>query len=109
MTDLYVTKRSQIVYSTSQKKNICKLFEISGFHGGCDIAPCSLVRVVRRFRGAYCLHHHGTMIMDAVRISEMSAPARLHGATSQKTLNFILQAYVIHWFTVLRVVCIRHT
>jgi hypothetical protein len=24
-----------------------------------DIAPCSLVEVDRRFRGAYCLHHHG--------------------------------------------------
>jgi hypothetical protein len=24
-----------------------------------DIAPCSLVEVYRRFRGAYCLHHQG--------------------------------------------------
>jgi hypothetical protein len=24
-----------------------------------DIAPCSLVEVDRRFRGAYCLHHEG--------------------------------------------------
>jgi hypothetical protein len=23
-----------------------------------DIAPCNLVIVDRRFRGAYCLHHH---------------------------------------------------
>jgi hypothetical protein len=23
----------------------------------CDIAPCSLVEVDRRFRGAYCLQH----------------------------------------------------
>jgi hypothetical protein len=22
-----------------------------------DIASCSLIKVVRRFRGAYCLHH----------------------------------------------------
>jgi hypothetical protein len=22
-----------------------------------DVAPCSLAEVVRRFRGAYCLHH----------------------------------------------------
>jgi hypothetical protein len=24
-----------------------------------DVAPCSLVGVERRFRGAYCLHHQG--------------------------------------------------
>jgi hypothetical protein len=24
-----------------------------------DIAPCNLIEVDRRFRGAYCLHHHG--------------------------------------------------
>jgi hypothetical protein len=24
----------------------------------CDMAPCSLVEVDRRFRGAYCLHYH---------------------------------------------------
>jgi hypothetical protein len=24
-----------------------------------DMAPCSLVAVDRRFRGAYCLHHQG--------------------------------------------------
>jgi hypothetical protein len=24
-----------------------------------DIAPCSLVEVDRRFRGAYCLHYQG--------------------------------------------------
>jgi hypothetical protein len=23
------------------------------------VAPCSLVEVYRRFRGAYCLHHQG--------------------------------------------------
>jgi hypothetical protein len=25
----------------------------------CDIAPCSLVEVDRRFRGMYCVHHQG--------------------------------------------------
>jgi hypothetical protein len=25
----------------------------------CDVAPCSLVVVERRFRGAYYLHHQG--------------------------------------------------
>jgi hypothetical protein len=24
-----------------------------------DVAPCSLVDIVRRFRGTYCLHHQG--------------------------------------------------
>jgi hypothetical protein len=24
-----------------------------------DVAPCSIVEVDRRFRGAYCLHHQG--------------------------------------------------
>jgi hypothetical protein len=24
-----------------------------------DVAPCSLVEIYRRFRGAYCLHHQG--------------------------------------------------
>jgi hypothetical protein len=24
-----------------------------------DVAPCSLVEIYRRFRGAYCLYHQG--------------------------------------------------
>jgi hypothetical protein len=28
-----------------------------------DVAPCSLVEV-QRFRGAYCFHHHGALMMD---------------------------------------------
>jgi hypothetical protein len=24
-----------------------------------DVAPCSLVEIVLRFRGAYCIHHQG--------------------------------------------------
>jgi hypothetical protein len=38
-------------------------------------APCSLVEVFRRFRGACCLHHQGDRPDDG----------RLHGATTQKT------------------------
>jgi hypothetical protein len=42
-----------------------------------DIAPCILVEIDRRFRGAYCLHHQGDessycLMMGAVRISETS-------------------------------------
>jgi hypothetical protein len=39
--------------------------EISGSYGGVyeddfwDVAPCSLVEVYRRFRGACCLHYQG--------------------------------------------------
>jgi hypothetical protein len=46
-----------------------------------DVTPCSLVGVDRRFRGAYCLHHQG---------DESSSPTRLHGATSQKALTFMI-------------------
>jgi hypothetical protein len=31
-----------------------------------DIAPCSLVEVDRRFRGAYCLHHRGALSSNTV-------------------------------------------
>jgi hypothetical protein len=41
-----------------------------------DVAPCSLIDIDRRFRGAYCHHHQGLI---------------LHGATSQKTVIFITQ------------------
>jgi hypothetical protein len=47
--------------------------EIAGSLGGdyenvfWDVAPCSLVEVYRRFRGAYCLHHQGgTLMMEAL-------------------------------------------
>jgi hypothetical protein len=38
-----------------------------------DVAPCSLVEVHRRFRGACCLRHHGDQ-------------TRLYGATSLTTV-----------------------
>jgi hypothetical protein len=37
-----------------------------------DTAPCSLVEVDRRFRGAYCLHRITALMMVAVRISKTS-------------------------------------
>jgi hypothetical protein len=50
--------------STTELMNIsCSISivgEISGYHGGekmtvfWDVAPCSLVEVYRRFRGAFC-------------------------------------------------------
>jgi hypothetical protein len=36
-----------------------------------DVAPCSLVEIDRRFRGAYCLHHQGGLVVTAVSLSEM--------------------------------------
>jgi hypothetical protein len=35
-----------------------------------DVAPCSLVEVYRRFRGAYCLHYQGDE--EAANTSETS-------------------------------------
>jgi hypothetical protein len=35
-----------------------------------DIAPCSHFEVHLRSRGAYCLHHKGALMMEAVRTSE---------------------------------------
>jgi hypothetical protein len=28
-----------------------------------DLVPCSIVEIDRRFRGAYCFHHHGALMM----------------------------------------------
>jgi hypothetical protein len=28
-----------------------------------EVAPCSLIKFNRRFRGAYCLHHQGALMM----------------------------------------------
>jgi hypothetical protein len=56
------------------------------------VTPCGLVEVYRRFRGAYCLHHHGDLtdvseVLAASIIRAISSP-RLHGATTQKTAHF---------------------
>jgi hypothetical protein len=37
-----------------------------------DVAPCSHVEVVRRFCGAYYLHHQSALMMEAVSTSETS-------------------------------------
>jgi hypothetical protein len=52
-----------------------------------DVAPCSHVEVDWRFRGAYCLHHQGS-----THLWNRSTSTWLHGATSQKILNFIFAA-----------------
>jgi hypothetical protein len=35
-----------------------------------DVAPCNVVEIGRRFRGAYCFHHHGLLM--AISTSETS-------------------------------------
>jgi hypothetical protein len=37
-----------------------------------DVALCSMVETDRRFRGAYCLHHQGALVMEALSTSETS-------------------------------------
>jgi hypothetical protein len=37
-----------------------------------NVAPCSLVEIDRRFRGAYCLHHQIALVIEAVSTSETS-------------------------------------
>jgi hypothetical protein len=59
--------------STSEDKAIVKMTVFW------DVVLCSVVEVYYCFRGAYCLHHQGT-------------DYRLHSATSQKTVIFILTA-----------------
>jgi hypothetical protein len=53
-----------------------------------DVAPCCIVEVYRRFRGAYYLHLQG----DELPLKRREISTRLHGATSQKTAIFILAA-----------------
>jgi hypothetical protein len=53
-----------------------------------DVAPCSLVEVDRRFKGAHCLHHQGD---DGTSLKRRST-SRLHGAIIWKALIFIFTA-----------------
>jgi hypothetical protein len=63
-----------------------------------DVARCSQVDVERRFRGAYCLHHQGNHHSSPwwwrqyAPLKYRSTSTWPHGATSQKTLNFMLSA-----------------
>jgi hypothetical protein len=53
----------------------------------CDIEPCSVVEVDRRFRGVYCLHQDHYLMMEEVCISETSIFLTiLHCAIFQKTV-----------------------
>jgi hypothetical protein len=54
-----------------------------------DVAPCSLIETDQSFRDAYCLH-------DQIPLKHRSTAARLYGAISQKTANFILHIRNFH-------------
>jgi hypothetical protein len=58
-----------------------------------DIAPCSLVGIYGRSRGAYC-HQHPEEILERQKIKKKLSleSSGMYGARSQKTLNFILAA-----------------
>jgi hypothetical protein len=56
-----------------------------------DVAPCSVVKIDRRFR-APLPSERSPLMTETVRICETSVYTRLHGAVSQKALFFILAA-----------------
>jgi hypothetical protein len=61
------------------------------------VAPCSLVEVYRRFRGACCVSHQGDRPDDGDskhlwNVKFYQRFTRLHGAKSQKTAIFLLAA-----------------
>jgi hypothetical protein len=70
-----------------------------------DVAPCSHVEVDRRFRGASCLQHSSDNVRQYASLKLRFTSTWLHGATSQKTLNFILAA-VRTWNLTLRLVVV---
>jgi hypothetical protein len=55
-----------------------------------EIALCNHVEVDRPFRDAYCLHHHGTLIMEAVNTSETSV------YFNETTRCYILESCHLH-------------
>jgi hypothetical protein len=60
-----------------------------------DVAPCSLVGVDRRFRGAYCLHHQGEIDECSTHLWNVrSTPTSLHCATCQKALIFYISSWL---------------
>jgi hypothetical protein len=55
----------------------------------CDVGPCSLVDINRRFRGAYCLRHYLSFWWGRQEdsLKRRSVSTRLHGAVSQKAVS----------------------
>jgi hypothetical protein len=48
--------------SVCLKLNLCLMMNVF-----CVVAPCSVVEVYRRFRGACCLHHQGMRQQAALK------------------------------------------
>jgi hypothetical protein len=57
-----------------------------------DTAPCGLVELDRRFRGAYCLHHRD----QYASLKRRSTTTRPHGVISQKALISIMIRVLIY-------------
>jgi hypothetical protein len=53
-----------------------------------DAEPCSLVKVDRRSRRAYCLRHKGDERRHYAFLKRRSVSTRLHGAVSQNAVIF---------------------
>jgi hypothetical protein len=64
----------------------------------CDVVPCNLVEIDRRFRGDYCLRRQGPDdggSKHLLNVGQFQGPddgGSKHSATSQKTVIFILAA-----------------
>jgi hypothetical protein len=57
-----------------------------------DVLPCKII-VNQRLRGTCCLHHQGSLMLEADVPLKRRSTIILHGSTSQKKiLNFILAA-----------------
>jgi hypothetical protein len=59
------------------------------------IAPCGLVEVGRRFRGACCLHHEGDPDEGSTHLWNVCSSSRLHGAIYQKAVSLIFTGLVL--------------
>jgi hypothetical protein len=75
------------------KKNVALL---SPKHATWDIVPCSLEED-RHFRGVRCLHHQGSMMMEAVPLKCWSTSMRLYGTISQKSVIFISVLFFLYY------------
>jgi hypothetical protein len=58
-----------------------------------DVALCSIVDVLRRFRGAYCLHYHGALMKEGQQepVKRRQTSTRLHDAIFLKTVTFTVK------------------
>jgi hypothetical protein len=70
------------------------------------LAPCSLVGVDRRFRGAYCLHHQGALMTAVSHKTLTFIPLSLRFNTicsSYKLRTTLLSSSALSWPTLISV------